>query len=525
MEFGYPGANTHLENHGVSEESFWPSFTDIMMVIVMVFLMVTVAVILNNWSLIGELKNSIQAQQVASSLAENRQVENASLGSKLTTLEKQIVLLNEKYEQEKTSLLISQKTLSDNKQALSASQQALDKSQQALIDNQEKLSASEQQIEERDTALVALQTQLKTLNDNLAAEKSSLSEAQLKLTESKQQLTEKETALVKLQTDLTGVMKQKEELAELNKTHNNAIAESEKEQQNLQQALISSKSTIASLEEQQKLKEKKITDLQQADEIKTQVLASLQTDRSKLEKSVSLLKSDYKKSQQTTKDEIALSKEIKSKLEALKKSQLQQKESILSATNSETMVKDALQASQDALKDSEEEKQRIIVAMNEKIIESDKKVTSLEASINKVTEQVAAKDTQIKEKEEQLLALQDNSQLLSLQGKYDTLDKKYQKLLRPARSSNGKFIVSVTYKNKGGKRIIRLKPSPTGSYKTVSKKQLHKTLAKLKAKHKTDLYMKVIIPETSGLSYSEAWKFTSNLQKKYDYYHQPDKSK
>ncbi len=91
MEFGYPGANTHLENHGVSEESFWPSFTDIMMVIVMVFLLVTVAVILNNWSLIGDLKNSIQAQQIASNLAKNRQQENTTLGSKLSSLEAKII--------------------------------------------------------------------------------------------------------------------------------------------------------------------------------------------------------------------------------------------------------------------------------------------------------------------------------------------------------------------------------------------------------------------------------------------------
>ena len=132
MEFGYPGANTHLENHGVSEESFWPSFTDIMMVIVMVFLLVTVAVILNNWSLIADLKNSIQAQEVASSLAENRQVENNSLGSKLSQLEKQIVLLNEKYEQEKANLLTTQKTLVEN--------------QQALTDNQTKLSQTQQQV-------------------------------------------------------------------------------------------------------------------------------------------------------------------------------------------------------------------------------------------------------------------------------------------------------------------------------------------------------------------------------------------
>ena len=511
MEFGYPGANTHLESHGVSEESFWPSFTDIMMVIVMVFLLVTVAVILNNWTLIADLKNSIQAQQIASNLAENRLVENDSLGSKLSQLETQIVALNEKYEQEKASLIASQKSLEENKQALSTSQQA-------LTDNQEKLSQTQQQVTEKDTALNALQTQIKTLNDDLVAEKSSLSDAQQQLTQSQQELTEKETVLAKLQTDLTGVIKQKDELAELNKLHNNTLAENEKIQQTLREELNVSKSTIASLEKQQTSTEKEIETLKQSDEIKSQVLVSLQSERTKLEEAVSLLKTDYAKSQEATQNEVTQSEEIKSKLAALMQAQQQQKDSLETATNSGKMTKDALNEAQTALKELEEEKQRIIISMSEKLAESEEKVTSLETSINEVSKKIKAKDSEIS-------SLKDNTQLLSLQGKYDSLDAKYQKLLRPARSSKGKFIVSVTYKKKAGKRIIRLKPSPTGSYKTVTKKELDATLAKLKAKHKADLYMKVIIPETSGLSYSEAWKFTSNIQKKYDYYHQPDKSK
>jgi hypothetical protein len=32
--------------------------------------------------------------------------------------------------------------------------------------------------------------------------------------------------------------------------------------------------------------------------------------------------------------------------------------------------------------------------------------------------------------------------------------------------------------------------------------------------------VKVVIPEESGLSYNEAWKFTFTLLEQYDYYHQ-----
>jgi len=80
-------------------------------------------------------------------------------------------------------------------------------------------------------------------------------------------------------------------------------------------------------------------------------------------------------------------------------------------------------------------------------------------------------------------------------------------------------VASVTYKKVGNKKIIRYKSNPTGSYKTVSESELQKSLEALKRKHKKNLYIKVVIPQNSGLSYNEAWRFTINLQQKYDYYY------
>jgi len=443
MEFGYPGANTHLENHGVSEESFWPSFTDIMMVIVMVFLLVTVAVILNNWSLIGDLKNSIQAQKIASNLAENRQQENVNLGSKLSLLEEQMITLNGKYEQEKASH----------------------------------------------------------------------TEALNKLAESEQKLAKQVAALTTLQTNFNIAFEQKNKLALLNKTQNSTIAENEKKLQVLEQALNISKSTIESLEKKQAANEKEVLKLTEASALKEKVFASLQKDRSDLEKQVSLLQADHSKAQEAQEK----SNEIQAKFDALIKSQQQQKDTLQAATNSEKMTEDALQAAQNSLKELEEEKE----SMSTKLAESEEEIASLKAS-------VAEMEKQVEEKDAKILAFKENNvheKLRSLQGEYDALDAKYQKLLRPARSSKGKYVVSISYKKRSGKRVIRLKSGPDASYKTVTKSELHESLRALKKKHKTDLYLKIIIPKTSGLSYSEAWKFTSNLQQKYDYYHQPEAKK
>jgi len=111
-------------------------------------------------------------------------------------------------------------------------------------------------------------------------------------------------------------------------------------------------------------------------------------------------------------------------------------------------------------------------------------------------------------------------QLLSLQGEYDEIKIKYDKLVRPARSAHGKFVVAVRYSKQDGKSQISLKEMEKDDYRSVSREELHQRLAALKEKYSGSLYVKIIIPEDSGLSYSEASSFTFDLLGKYDYYHQ-----
>lgn len=111
-------------------------------------------------------------------------------------------------------------------------------------------------------------------------------------------------------------------------------------------------------------------------------------------------------------------------------------------------------------------------------------------------------------------------QLVSLQGEYDEIRIKYDKLVKPARSPSGKHVVAVRYWKEGKYYQIRLKDADDDEYQAVSRQELHDRLAALKDKYADDLYVKVIIPDDSGLSYSEAWNFTFGILKKYDYYHQ-----
>jgi chromosome segregation ATPase len=115
-----------------------------------------------------------------------------------------------------------------------------------------------------------------------------------------------------------------------------------------------------------------------------------------------------------------------------------------------------------------------------------------------------------------------DQQLVSLQGEYDELRNKYDKLIRPARSAVGKHVVSVRYFREDKKIQIRFRESEDEDYQSVTADQLNNRLAKLKDTYAGNLYVKVIIPEDSGLSYSEAWNFTYDLLQKYDYYHQDE---
>jgi Membrane-bound metallopeptidase len=138
----------------------------------------------------------------------------------------------------------------------------------------------------------------------------------------------------------------------------------------------------------------------------------------------------------------------------------------------------------------------------------DKAIVELQTNLNARSTQITGLQTKVDESEKKLL---------SLQGEYTELDKKYQKLLKPARSAKGKQVAEVVYSKNG--YSIR-KPGEAAS-RSVTRAALESELTGLKAQYGTELYVKVIIPDNSGLSYNEAWRFTNDMLTKYDYYTSP----
>lgn len=112
-------------------------------------------------------------------------------------------------------------------------------------------------------------------------------------------------------------------------------------------------------------------------------------------------------------------------------------------------------------------------------------------------------------------------ELSIVKGDYDKLRVKYNKLVRPARSPQGRYLVSLRYtKTDSGELLIEYLNDNEGGYRPITQVALEQQLDKLKSEQTDGLYIKVIFPENSGLSYSEAWNFQSHLNGKYDYYYQ-----
>ncbi len=84
MDSSFPAIGGH--NAGIGgENSFWPSFTDIMMVVTMIFLMATSLLVVRNWQLVAELQESITAERIASQLIESTSQENVTLEERLAS--------------------------------------------------------------------------------------------------------------------------------------------------------------------------------------------------------------------------------------------------------------------------------------------------------------------------------------------------------------------------------------------------------------------------------------------------------
>lgn len=105
-------------------ESFWPSFTDIMMVILMVFLLAMVTLLIRNSELLRQLGATLEAERAASILAQQVGAEKDALSQQLieareqmSALQSLIEQLNLRNTQTEAQVAALEKTVADQEQA------------------------------------------------------------------------------------------------------------------------------------------------------------------------------------------------------------------------------------------------------------------------------------------------------------------------------------------------------------------------------------------------------------------------
>ena len=173
-----------------------------------------------------------------------------------------------------------------------------------------------------------------------------------------------------------------------------------------------------------------------------------------------------------------------------------------------------------------------LLSLDGRLRESEDALQRSQDELGRLTEQYTNLNSQLLESEEryrqqseQLTHYKQESsahsrQLNTLQEEYDTLKVKYDKLVKPARTAKGKYVVEVRYEKRDDRELIYLKDRGEPKARIVSSTELHSQLEALKKANPGKLYIKIIIPSDSGLSYSEAWKFMKGILEKYDYYYQ-----
>ncbi|TLS67211.1 hypothetical protein FEF65_07145 [Mariprofundus erugo] len=158
--------------------------------------------------------------------------------------------------------------------------------------------------------------------------------------------------------------------------------------------------------------------------------------------------------------------------------------------------------------------------------------SELEKNKAELAANLLQRDQELKERQQQYQLSQDQiaelkslsttqlDQLKKIEAEYASLEVKYNKLIRPARSSLGKYVVMVRYHKQDGQLAIEIKAENDAAFIPVDGTGLHTRLDQLQKEYGKKLYVRIVFPDDSGLSYTEAWNLTESLLRMYDYYYQ-----
>ncbi len=245
-------------------------------------------------------------------------------------------------------------------------------------------------------------------------------------------------------------------------------------------------------------------------DLKTQV-AELEESLRKKEMEIILLGDEYKLTKSTLEGKLAIISALESDMTRLREKT--------------KGLEEELSAKEKLLARAQKEKENEIAGVKEKYErEMTALTTEMEKKIEEFNKKFSALAQVLNEKESTILVLNMRQKELELdlarqRREYTFLEEKYNKLIGPARSPLGKMVVTVNYSRKGDRYRILFKDITSKKYEEIEREELHKRLGNLKERLKEMLYVKIVIPADSNLSYNEAWTFTRDILYNYDYYY------
>ena len=197
-----------LRHHGqqqssYSDDSVWPSFTDIMTVIVMIFLMALVVILIRNVELVQQLRATMDAEREASEIARNTQIQKETLIDRLNELEstvssQRLNLLRSEEDRNRLNLSLKERgdKLSVVENNLATLQEAQNKLREQNTELTRERSVLSKQLQEQKVGEDTLQRQKASLEQRVNQAATELSALQKNFSEQEKQLrTEREKSI------------------------------------------------------------------------------------------------------------------------------------------------------------------------------------------------------------------------------------------------------------------------------------------------------------------------------------------
>ena len=274
---------THAGTGSPGEDSVWPSFTDIMTVIVMIFLMALLVFMIRNATLVKELQSTIVQKDQATDFVIRQQAANLTLQEQLAQVRDRVLSLQTTLDDVTTSRATLAETLKTKEQIvadlnieitlLSKLRDQLQQKNNALLAD---VSTTKGTLDTTQAQLQTRELDLKATQENLAKAEASLAESQQDAESVKNSLNDKISLLLAEKANLI-VKADKESVA---------LEQSEAEKIELSTRLTSLTEQLRVLREtaEQQMSEKQSLSKDLKD--RGELMLSLQTSKQELERKV-----------------------------------------------------------------------------------------------------------------------------------------------------------------------------------------------------------------------------------------------